>query len=164
MIYSIFKLTYQEPAMVGMCNFFKRFFEIFYFSLEVHRNLGDSGCSNVWELMSLLLCSAEDHFSRGLVRGSCPGATPGEGANLLRSKSCSYTFWWVRGTVSSLWAQMFGEEAAERYTGWRGGRKVCSLPGRLRPSSSSQRCPRHTGRWVPSHPQIASPHSQSHCV
>lgn len=119
MIYSIFKLTYQEPAMDGMCNFLKRFFEIFYFSLEVHRNLGDSGCSDVWELMSLLLCSAEGHFSGGLVRGSCPGATPREGANLLRSQSCSYTFWWVRGTASSLWAQMFGEEAAERCTGWR---------------------------------------------
>ena len=55
--------------MDGMCNFLKRFFEIFYFSLEVHRNLGDSGCSDVWELMSLLLCSAEGHFSGGLVEG-----------------------------------------------------------------------------------------------
>lgn len=52
-IYSIFKLIRQEPAMDEMCNFLRRFFEIFYFSLEVHRNVGDSGCSNVWELMSL---------------------------------------------------------------------------------------------------------------
>ena len=50
------------------------------------------------------LYNAESHFSGVLVRGSgdsCPAAVPWEGVHLLRSKSCSDTFWWMRCTASS---------------------------------------------------------------
>ena len=34
MIYSIFKFTYQEPAMDGMCNLLKGFLKYFIFLLK----------------------------------------------------------------------------------------------------------------------------------
>lgn len=64
MTYSIFKLTYQEPAMDGMCNFLKRFFEIFFsWSTQKCRRLWLWQCLGAYEF-TVMQCR------RPLLRGS----------------------------------------------------------------------------------------------